>query len=293
MMLLALLLLGAQAGPPPAATAPAAPAPAAPAGATTRDYRIGPGDTLRVTVYGHEDLSPTVVVQPAGTFVFPLLGSVKAAGATPTALEALLRERLEKGLIRDPQVSVVVQDYRSQVVFAVGEVTRPGAYPLAGETSVVELLARAGPVSPSAGSEVIVVRPRAQVDRPVLPDEVTGGGKTPAGATEAEVMRVDMREVRAGRLDRNILLRANDTVFVPEAARVFVSGEVRNPGAFPFTRGLTIRQAVSLAGGFTEDASKGSARVVRVVDGETREIKMKVDLPLEPGDTVVVKARLF
>jgi polysaccharide export outer membrane protein len=162
MMLLALLLLGAQAGPPPAATAPAAPAPAAPApaapaGATTRDYRIGPGDTLRVTVYGHEDLSPTVVVQPAGTFVFPLLGSVKAAGATPTALEALLRERLEKGLIRDPQVSVVVQDYRSQVVFAVGEVTRPGAYPLAGETSVVELLARAGPVSPSAGSEVIVV----------------------------------------------------------------------------------------------------------------------------------------
>jgi polysaccharide export outer membrane protein len=225
--------------------------------------------------------------------VFPLLGSVQAAGTTPAALETLLRERLAKGLIRDPQVSVVVQDYRSQVVFAVGEVTRPGAYPLAGETSVVELLARAGPVTPTAGSEVIVVRPRAKVDRPVLPDEVTGGGKTPAAALEAEVMRVDLREVRAGRLDRNILLRANDTVFVPEATRVFVSGEVRHPGAFPFARGLTIRQAVSLAGGFTEDASKGSARVVRVADGGTREIKLKIDEPLEPGDTVVVKARLF
>jgi polysaccharide biosynthesis/export protein len=210
---------------------------------------------------------------------------------TPAALAAALRERLAKGLIRDPQVSVVVQDYRSQVVFAVGEVTRPGAYPLAGDTSVVELLARAGPVSPNAGSEVIVVRPRSKVDRPVLPDEVTG--KAAAGATEAEVMRVDMREVRAGRLDRNILLRANDTVFVPEATRVFVSGEVRNPGAFPFTRGLTVRQAVSLAGGFTEDASKGSARVVRVVAGATRQIKLKVDEPLEPGDTVVVKASLF
>jgi polysaccharide biosynthesis/export protein len=284
MMLLALTLLAAQQAAPPAVP---------PAGASAQDYRIGPGDTLRVTVYGHEDLSPTVVVQPGGAFVFPLLGSVKAAGSTPAALEALLRERLAKGLIRDPQVSVVVQDYRSQVVFAVGEVTRPGAYPLAGETSVVELLARAGPVSPSAGSEVIVVRPRTKVDRPLLPDEVTGGGKAPAGALEAEVMRVDLREVRAGRLDRNILLRANDTVFVPEATRVFVSGEVRNPGAFPFARGLTIRQAVSLAGGFTDDASKGSARVVRVVDGETREIKLKVDQPLEPGDTVVVKAKLF
>lgn len=288
MMLPALVLLAAQQVPPPAA-----PTPAAPAGAPTQDYRIGPGDTLRVTVYGHEDLSPTVVVQPGGAFTFPLLGSVKAAGATPAALETLLRERLAKGLIRDPQVSVVVQDYRSQVVFAVGEVTRPGAYPLAGETTVVELLARAGPVSPGAGSEVIVVRPRSKVDRPVLPDEVTGAGKTAAAALEAEVLRVDMREVRAGRLDRNILLRANDTVFVPEATRVFVSGEVRNPGAFPFARGLTIRQAVSLAGGFTEDASKGSARVVRVVDGETRELKLKVDQPLEPGDTVVVKARLF
>lgn len=283
MLTLAVLAQAAAPTPPVAASS-------VPAGAAAQDYRIGPGDTLRVTVYGHEDLSPTVVVQPAGTFVFPLIGSVKAAGATPAALETLLRERLAKGLIRDPQVSVVVQDYRSQLVFAVGEVTRPGAYPLAGETSVVELLARAGPVSPNAGSEVIVVRPKSKVDRPVLPDEV---GKTSAASLDAEVMRVDMREVRGGRLDRNILLRANDTVFVPEATRVFVSGEVRNPGAFPFTRGLTIRQAVSLAGGFTEDASKGSARVVRVVDGATRQIKMKVDEALEPGDTVVVKASLF
>jgi polysaccharide export outer membrane protein len=289
-MLALMFALAVQAAPAAAAPPPAGPAPA---GVAAEGYRIGPGDTLRVTVYGHEDLSPTVVVQPGGTFVYPLLGSVKAAGTTPAALETLLRERLGKGLIRDPQVSVVVQEYRSQVVFAVGEVTRPGAYPLAGDTSVVEILARAGPVSPGAGSEVIVVRPRAKVDRPVLPDEVKGAGRTAAGATEAEVLRVDMREVRAGRLDRNILLRANDTVFVPEATRVFVSGEVRNPGAFPFARGLTVRQAVSLAGGFTEDASTGSARVVRVVDGATREVKLKVDQPLEPGDTVVVKAKLF
>lgn len=291
-VLMAAALAQAVPNAPPAAPRPAESAPA-PAGIAAQGYRIGPGDTLRVTVYGHEDLSPTVVVQPGGSFVFPLLGTVEAAGATPSALEARLRERLAKGLIRDPQVSVVVQDYRSQVVYAVGEVTRPGAYPLAGDTSVVELLARAGPLSPNAGSEVVVVRPRGAVGRPLLPDDVRGAGAGTAPSTEAEVLRVDMREVRAGRLDQNLALRANDTVFVPEAARVFVSGEVRSPGAFPYARGLTIRQAVSLAGGFTEDASKRSARVVRTQAGVPREVKLKIDAPLEPGDTVVVKAKLF
>jgi polysaccharide export outer membrane protein len=98
----------------------------------------------------------------------------------------------------------------------------------------------------------------------------------------------------SGRLEENLLLRPNDTVFVPVAERIFVTGEVRNPGAFPWSAGLTLRQAVSLAGGFTEDASTGSARVVRAAaGGQTQTIKMKLDEPLRPGDTVLVKAKLF
>jgi polysaccharide biosynthesis/export protein len=297
------LLLAPQAPPatvPPAppATAPASPAAgdSRPAGLAGQDYRIGPGDVLRVTVYGHEDLTQTVVVQPNGSFVFPLIGAVSAARATPAEVEARVAGMLAKGLIRDPKVTVVVQEYRSQVVFVVGEVTRPGSYPLAGGTSVVEILARAGPLSPNAGSDVVVVRPRARVDRPVLPAEVTPSGKTPTrgpGAPEAEVIRVDMRAIRAGRLDQNLLLQPNDTVFVPEATRFFVSGEVRNPGAFPFAGGLTVRQAVSLAGGFSEHASTKSPRVVRQVLGRPKELKVKLDDPIQPGDTVVIKARLF
>jgi polysaccharide biosynthesis/export protein len=268
MLTLLLIALGCAQSPPP--PPPAAPE-SGPAGAVGREYRIGPGDILRVTVYGHDDLGQTVVVQPGGGIVFPLIGTVPAADETPQAVEARIAKRLAKGLIRDPQVSVVVQEYRSKVVYVVGEVSRPGTYPLAGDTSVVEILARAGPLSPAAGSEVVVVRP---------------------GATPAEVLRVNVRDLQAGRLERNVALRPNDTVFVPQAARIFVSGEVRNPGAFAYSAGLTVRQAVALAGGFTEDASK-SAKVVREVGGQPRTIKVRLDDPVAPGDTVVVKAKLF
>jgi polysaccharide biosynthesis/export protein len=286
----------------PAPTRPPAPPPA-PAEARasvipSQDYRIGQGDILKITVYGHEDLSQTVLVQPNGAFVFPLIGSIPAADATPAEVESRIRAKLAKGLIRDPQVTVVVQEYRSKVVYVVGEVTRPGTYPLAGATRIVEILAQAGPLSPNAGVEVIVVRPVAPVSRPVLPTEVTaasrgnGGSPPPArgAAPQAEVLRVDVSQIVSGHLDQNILLKPNDTLFVPQAARIFVTGEVRNPGAFAFSAGMTVRQAVSLAGGFTEDASKGGAKVVREVGGKP---KIKLDEPLQPGDTVLVKAKLF
>ncbi len=259
-----------------------------------RDYRIGAGDILRVIVYGHDDLSQTVVVQPNGRFAYPLIGSVQAAEATPAELEAKIKGTLAKGLIRDPQVTVVVQEYRSQIVYVVGEIARPGAYALSGATGVVEILSRAGPLSANAGSEVVVVRPATAVSGPVLPPDVSPAGSgNGAGAPKADVLRVNLREVQAGRLDRNLALRANDTVFVPEATRIFVTGEVRNPGAFPYRSDLTIRQAVGLAGGFTEDASTGSARLVRETNGTARTIKVKLEDRLLPGDTIVVKAKLF
>jgi polysaccharide biosynthesis/export protein len=280
MMMIALLLASSLMQPP---------APAAATGTPGQEYRIGAGDILRVTVYGHEDLTQTVLVQPNGTFVFPLLGPLRAGEATPAEVEANLRRLLSAGLIRDPKVTVVVQEYRSKVVHVMGEVAKPGPYPLAGETRVVELLSRAGPLSANAGTEVVVVRPHGGGDRAVLPSEVAAGGAAPS----ADVLRTDIREVQAGRLDRNLLLRPGDTLFVPEAGRFFVSGEVRSPGAFPFRPGLTVRQAVSLAGGFTEDASKGSARIVREVDGKPRTLKVGLDEPVQVGDTVLLKAKLF
>ena len=275
---------------PPARPVPvpvATPTPSATASPT--EYQIGPEDILKVTVYGHEDLTQTVVVQSDGTFVFPLIGRVKAGDLSPKELERKITVLLSQGYIRNPQVTVLVQEYRSKTIFVVGEISRPGTYPLAGARTLVEALARAGPTTTNAGGEVVIVRPHGEVQGPVLPSQV-GEGPT---AAAAEVIRVNLPDIQAGDLSKNVLLRPNDTVFVPLARKVFVSGEVRNPGAYPFSPGTTVRQAISLAGGLTEDGSAGRIRVVRSVEGKSREIKIKIDDPIQPGDTIVVKSKLF
>jgi polysaccharide export outer membrane protein len=276
---------------PPSAETPLPPAADKGAPAST-DYEVGPQDILRVTVYGHEDLTQTVLVQPDGTFIFPLIGRVKASEMTPAALERKIAILLAQGFIRSPQVTVSVQEYRSKSVFVVGEVARPGTYPLSGSMSLVEVLGKAGPLTGNAAAEVIVVRPWAEVTGPVLPNEVAEGEVDPE-KKGAEVIRVNIRDIQAGELEKNLTLKPNDTIFVPQAPKVFVSGEVRNPGAYPFIPGTTVRQAISLAGGVTQDGSQGRIRVVREVEGKTKEVKIKLDEPIQPGDTIVVKAKLF
>ncbi|HEY2945412.1 MAG TPA: polysaccharide biosynthesis/export family protein [Vicinamibacteria bacterium] len=281
----------APAAAPAAASAQAAvptPAPTPVATPSPPEYQIGPEDILKVTVYGHEDLTQTVVVQSDGTFVFPLIGRVKGGDLSPKELERKITVLLSQGFIRNPQVTVIVQEYRSKTIFVVGEIMRPGTYPLSGSRTLVEALAKAGPTTANAGAEVVIVRPHGEVQGPVLPNQVEG----PASAA-AEVIRVSMPDIQAGDLSKNVLLRPNDTVFVPLAPKVFVSGEVRNPGAYPFAPGTTVRQAISLAGGLTEDGSSGRIRVVRAAGGKSRELKIKLEDAVQPGDTIVVKSKLF
>ncbi|HYN05050.1 MAG TPA: polysaccharide biosynthesis/export family protein [Vicinamibacteria bacterium] len=290
LFLLAPLAVVAQA-PPPAAKAPA---PAAPALVGQTDYQIGPSDILSVTVYGHPDLTQTLFVQPDGTFTFPLVGRVKGSDMTPAELEKKLVILLARGFIRNPQVTVVVQEYRSKTVYVVGEVARPGPYPLSGRTTLVEVLAKAGPTT-AAGAEVVVVRPQQgiAVAGPVLPTEVAEGEEAPPDKPRAEVIRVTVSDLQAGALEKNLFLQPNDTVYVPQAPKVFVTGEVRNPGAYGWFPGMTTRQLISVAGGLTPDGSDGRLKVVRQVDGQSAEDKIKLDEPVKPGDTVVVRRRLF
>lgn len=284
-LLLVLLIQAAQAPTP-------APTPAAARRTAVPDYEIGSEDVLKITVYGHDDLSLSVVVQSDGTFMFPLIGRVKAADLTTKELEQKLTVLLSQGFIRNPQVTANVQEHRSKTVYVVGEVSRPGTYPLSEGRTLVEILSRAGPMLVGAGSEVVVIRPAVAAEGPVLPPEVTQEREA-AGAAPAEVSRIDIRRLQAGELAQNLVLRPGDTVFIPQAPKVFVSGEVRNPGAYPFAPGMTVRQAISLAGGFTEHASAGRLRVVRQSEGKPREIKVKIDDVVKPGDTLVVKESWF
>jgi polysaccharide export outer membrane protein len=279
----------------PAQNAPSADATQAPA--TITEYEIGPEDILRVTVYGHDDLTQTVLVQADGTFMFPLVGTVRASDMTPLELERKIATLLSEGYIRNPQVTVVVEEYRSKTVFVVGEVSRPGSYPFAGQgMTLVEVLAKAGPMTVNAGAEVVVVRPLpgTNVTGPVLPFEVheEGEGEAP-GAPDADVFRINIRDIQEGELEKNIELQPKDTVFVPQAPKVFVTGEVRNPGAYPWFPGMSARQLISVAGGLTPEGSDGRLKIVREKDGQTTEGGIDKDEDVLPGETLVVRRRLF
>jgi polysaccharide export outer membrane protein len=250
------------------------------------DYVIGPRDVLTITVYDQADLSGKYNVEGDGSFTFPLIGRVKAGGLTLRALETELRKQLANGFLKHPQVSVTVEQYRSQRVFIIGEVRAPGTYQLTGDMSLIEALARAGSTTNDAADEVMIVRPPAgrAGDGPLMPEQ----------GDAATVIRVNIRDLQAGKLSQNVALLDGDTLVVPRAQSVYVFGQVKTPGAYGITRGTTVLQALSLAGGVTDRGSTGRVYVVRTdADGKKRETKVKLTDVVEPGDTLVVKERFF
>ena len=253
--------------------------------AQSADYRLGPQDVIAITIWDQLDLSGKFTIEPDGTFTFPLIGRVEASGKTAREVEAALKARLREGIFNDPQVSVVVDNYASQRVFVVGEVRTAGSYPLKGETSLIEALSLAGSTLDQAAREVLIVRSANAASRgkPVLPSE----------AKDAEVIRVDLIALQQGDLSHNVMLRPGDTIFVPRAESVFVFGQVKSPGQYVVRQGTTVMQVLSLAGGATDRGALNRVRIVRIVKGEKKEIKVKLSDVVLPGDTLVVPERFF
>jgi polysaccharide biosynthesis/export protein len=249
-------------------------------------YVIGPQDVLAISVWEQPDLTGKFTVETDGSFTFPFIGRLKAAGMTLRDLETELRKRLSDGYLKNPQVSVSVEEYRSQRVFVVGEVRQAGAYPLTGDMTLIEALAKAGSTTAFGSGEAIVVHaPTGKVpDGPLLPDQIQG----------TDVVRVDLKRLQEGDPSQNIPLRGGDTVFVPRAETIYVFGQVRNPGAFALqTKDTTVLQALSLAGGVTDRGASNRIRIVRIVGGEKKEFRAKLTDPVLPGDTIVVPERFF
>src|SRR5688572_4753884 len=180
------------------------------AAAQVNNYVVGPQDVLTIALFDQPELGGKYTVEADGSFTFPLIGRVRVGGMTLRDLEGELRRLLADGFFKNPQVIVSVEQYRSQRVFVVGEIRSPGPYPLTGDMTLIEALARAGSLTPDAGGEVLIVRLRsgAKTDAPVLPDGDLSGEEG------TEVMRVDVKELQSGRLSRNVQLRDNDTIFV-------------------------------------------------------------------------------
>jgi polysaccharide biosynthesis/export protein len=245
------------------------------------NYIVGPQDVLRVNVWNQSDLSGQYTVERDGTFSFPLVGRVDVKGLTLRAVEAEITRLLADGYFRNPQVTVAVLEYRSQRIFVVGELRTPGTYPLTGDMTLIEALARAGSTTVDSADHVLVLRANG-ASGPLLPGQ--------PGA--AEIIRVETRPLERAE-SQNFLLRDGDTVFVPRALNVYVFGHVRTPGSYPVTSATTVLQALSLAGGVTEYGATNRVKVVRVVDGREQQVKVKLNAVVQPGDTIIVPARYF
>lgn len=268
--------LGLAAGPVVAAAQPAKP--------DTRDYVVGPQDVLRIAVFEEPQLTGSYRVDNDGSFSYPFIGLVAAAGKTLRSLEEIIANRLAEGYLKHAQVTVEVEQYRARNIFIVGEVKSPGKYPLSGaQTTLLEALAQAGYVSPNAGTEILVLKPGARA--------VTDSALTPEAATDT--VRVALADLQEGRLEANILIREGETIFVPRAEKFYVSGYVRSPGAYIYERGMTVLQALTLAGGVSDKGSTRGIKAQRVVKGQKKEVGLKLTDPILPGDTIVVRQRML
>ncbi|GMV21743.1 MAG: hypothetical protein AMXMBFR57_16920 [Acidimicrobiia bacterium] len=247
------------------------------------DYVIGPLDVLSINVHEDDALKGRYTVEADGTFSFPLIGRIKAGGLTIRDFEAALKARLKDGFFVDPQVTVGIEEYRSQRVFVTGEVRTPGILPLTGGMTLVEALARAGGVNAaSAAGDVAIVRAK----RPDGP---------PAGGEDGEEpIRISLRDLEAGRESTNVSLKDGDTIYVLRAESLYVFGEVKNPGAVSVQPGMTVLQALALVGGATIDAALNRIRIVRMENGERKELKrVKLTDLVKAGDTIIVPERYF
>jgi polysaccharide export outer membrane protein len=250
----------------------------APALFAQNDYIVGAQDVLTVTVFGEAELSGKYTVEQDGTFTFPQIGRVKAGGLTLRSLELELKTKLADGYLKNPQVAVAIETYRSQRILVMGEVRSPGEYQLNGEMTLLAALARAGSTTPTAGHEATIVRQKRN-PKP--------------GEDPSDVIRIDLADLQEGNMALNIELQDGDTINVPKAQSVFVAGQVKNPGAYAVDPGTTVLQVLSLAGGLTDRGSDNRIRIQRIVNGKQVEVNAKLTDPVNPGDTIIVKERFF
>jgi polysaccharide biosynthesis/export protein len=263
----------------PGATAQTSPSAVQPAGAATlaaSQYRLALGDTIRITVFQVPDLSLEARITEAGVISYPLLGSVNLSGLTVAEAEQRIARGLRDGnFVRQPQVSITVVTARGNQVSVLGQVGRPGRYPLeTGEVRLTDLLATAGGVVPTGGDTIVVQGTRngqpyrVEVDLPTVFDP--------------------------GRRGADILLQNNDVIWVERAPTIYLYGEVQRPGALRLERGMTVMQALASAGGLT---ARGTVRGLRVsrkdADGRLRELEPQMNDALRPADVVFVRESVF
>ena len=264
------------------------------AASAQQEYIIGEGDLLRIMVYDHQDLTTEARVSGDGKITFPLIGEVAVSDQTVAAAERTIARLLEDGFIVRPQVSILITEFKSKKVTVLGEVAKPGVVILRGAYTLMEAISDAGGVTQNAGDTIYIQRKifRGGGDRKVSPEIKNAL----AGIVEKEevTVLVDTKKLfEEGDASVNTPVQDGDSIYVPKAAFVYVNGEVRTPGAYKITKGLTVLKSITLAGGFTPKASERRTKIIRNTDKGEVTIKAKMDDLVMPEDIVFVPESWF
>lgn len=251
------------------------------AAATDQVHQLGSRDLIQIKVYQQPDLTQEIRIDDDGTVTLPLVGQVRAAGLTVEAFARDLVVRYREYLL-NPEITVFVKEYnkREMEISVLGEVGKSGLFRFVEKSTLLDVLAQVGGLTPESGDRVIILRP-------ALPGE--------SGEPETFIFNAQELYTPSGVKNLNIELRAGDTVMVPRADQYFIFGEVVRPGAYKLdkTTPLSVLKAIILAGGFTDKASKGGVRITRE-DGEKKStVKVGLETLIRSQDIIIVPASFF
>jgi polysaccharide biosynthesis/export protein len=241
-------------------------------------YLIGPQDLLKITVLDEAELTNNYRVDSDGYITFPYIGRVLASGLNSGDLEDRIKNLLSPEYIKNPQVRVEIDQYKSQSVMVSGEVRQPGKIPMTGAMTVLEALAAAGSPTPAASSELTIARPKK-----------SGSG---ADQADSEIVRVNWKDLQLGK-GTDLILQDGDLLNIAKAQTFFITGQVKNSSSYVLEPGTTVEQAIAMAGGLAERGSDRRISATRSVNGRRVTITLSMSDIVQAGDTITVQQRIF
>lgn len=240
------------------------------------EYLLGPGDVIRVSVFQSPDLTLETRVSENGSITYPLIGNVPVGGQSLASAEAKIAKLLKDGgFVVQPQVSVLLIQIRGNQVAVLGQVNRPGRYPLeTANTRLTDLLSQAGGIA-ATGSDVVVF----------------------SGVRDGKLVRreIDVTEMfLKGSAENDLPLKGGDILYVHRSPVFYIYGEVQRPGVFRLEREMTVMQALASGGGLTQKGTQRGLRVHRRgADGKTQILEPGLDELIRANDVVYVKESIF
>ncbi|MBN9125429.1 MAG: polysaccharide export protein EpsE [Nitrosospira sp.] len=239
------------------------------------EYPLGPGDILRIQVFQNPDLTTETRVSETGSITYPLIGAVEVGGLSIAEAERKISDALKKGgYIKQAQVNIVLLQMRGSQVSVLGQVNRPGRFPLETLSRVSDMLASAGGATMGGDDYAIVT-----------------------GLRDGKHFRkvIDIPALYLGeKPDEDIYLAGGDVVYVHRAPVFYIYGEAQRPGAYRIERGMTVMQALAQGGGPTPRGSEWRLRLHRKQDdGKVVKLSPEMTDLVQPNDIIYVRESIF